>query len=152
MKRLPALVFALAALFAGSAFADDAGGRTPLPAIPKAAEGQQCIRDNAFMRRYHMVMLLQQRDQTMHEGLREGDFSIKKCVTCHVVRGADGKAVSYTDPKHFCRSCHDYEAVSIDCFECHASKPAEGVKGAQASRVDNADVAALGAYLDEATR
>lgn len=151
MKRLLVLVFALAALLPGSAFADEAGGRTPEPNIPKA-QGEHCIRDNDFMRRYHMVKLLEQREQTMREGVRGGDFSIARCVTCHTVPGADGKPVSYTNPKHFCRSCHDYEAVSIDCFECHASKPAEGVKAAQASGANNADVAALGAYLDEAAR
>ena len=44
-------------------------------------------------------------------------------MNCHAVNGADGQPVGYADPKHFCRSCHDYESVSIDCFECHDSKP-----------------------------
>ena len=45
----------------------DGAGRTPMPAIPKA-QGEHCVRDNAFMRRYHMTMLYQQRDATVHRG------------------------------------------------------------------------------------
>ena len=51
----------LAALFAGaatfaSALADEGAGRTPMPVIPKG-KGDHCVRDTAFMRRYHMTML-----------------------------------------------------------------------------------------------
>ena len=51
----------LAALFAGaatfaSALADESAGRTPVPVIPKG-KGDHCVRDTAFMRRYHMTML-----------------------------------------------------------------------------------------------
>ena len=85
------------------------------------------------MRRYHMTMLKHQRDDTVHEGERGGDFSIKACVTCHAVNGADGQPVGYSDPKHFCRSCHAYASVSIDCFECHQSKPSLKAKAAEAA-------------------
>ena len=121
-----------------------------MPAIPKG-KGDHCVRDTDFMRRYHMTMLKHQRDETVHEGVRGGDFSIKACVTCHAVNGADGQPVSYADPKHFCRSCHSYASVSIDCFECHASKPAAPQKAAQAGiSADDWDLAALNDYLREA--
>ena len=35
----------------------------------------------------------------------------------------DGQPVSHLDSKHFCVQCHEYASVSIDCFDCHASKP-----------------------------
>lgn len=144
---------ALAAIFAAAlapAFADDAPSRTPMPVIPRG-KGDHCVRDNAFMRRYHMVMLKAQRDDTVHEGERGGDFSIKACVTCHAVNGSDGQPVGYSDPKHFCRSCHAYASVSIDCFECHSSKPSLKAKAAEAAPPpDDVDVAALNAYLREA--
>ena len=149
------LALVLAAFFVGaavhgSAHADDSAGRTPMPTIPKG-KGDRCVRDTDFMRRYHMTMLKHQRDETVHEGVRGGDFSIKACVTCHAVNGADGQPVSYADPKHFCRSCHSYASVSIDCFECHASKPAAAQKGAQAgTSADDRDLAALNDYLREA--
>ena len=155
MGRARLAAFGLAALFAGAAlvaptFADETAGRTPLPTIPKG-KGDHCVRDTDFMRRYHMTMLKHQRDETVHEGVRGGDFSIKACVTCHVVNGADGQPVSYADPKHFCRSCHSYASVSIDCFECHASKPAAEQKAAQAgTSAADRDLAALNDYLREA--
>jgi len=155
MARARLAAFGLAALFAGAALvatavAEESAGRTPVPAIPKG-KGDHCVRDTDFMRRYHMTMLKHQRDETVHDGVRGGDFSIKACVTCHAVNGADGQPVSYADPKHFCRSCHSYASVSIDCFECHASKPAAAQKAAQTGASgDDRDLAALNDYLREA--
>jgi predicted CXXCH cytochrome family protein len=93
-----------------------------LPDIPKG-EGKECIAPKAFMRRNHMNMLKHDRDETVHLGNRTIKASLKECVSCHAVNGADLKPVTVEDPKHFCRSCHDYVAVKIDCFECHASRP-----------------------------
>src|SRR5271165_2582709 len=154
MARACLAAFGLAAFFAGAALvatavAQESAGRTPVPAIPKG-KGDHCVRDTDFMRRYHMTMLKHQRDETVHDGVRGGDFSIKACVTCHAVNGADGQPVSYADPRHFCRSCHSYASVSIDCFECHASKPAAEEKAAQAgTSADDRDLAAINAYLRE---
>ena len=61
-------------------------------------------------------------------------------------KGADGKPVAYSDPKHFCRTCHSYAAVRVDCFECHASRPDEKAKAADAS--DNS-LSALSAHVAE---
>ena len=155
MARARIAAFTLAALVAAaallaSALADETAGRTPMPTIPKG-RGEHCVRDNAFMRRYHMTMLMKQRDDTVHEGIRGGDFSIRRCVNCHVVNGPDGQPVGYDNPKHFCRSCHDYESVSIDCFECHVSKPdSAAVKASFADPEAKRDVATLNDYLREA--
>lgn len=151
MARVIAVAIAFAALIAGAAFAQEAGGRTPLPDIPKPQAGQ-CVRDPAFMRRYHMTMLLAQRDETVHQGIRGGDFSLARCVACHAVAGADGKPVGYSDSKHFCRSCHAYASVSIDCFECHASKPETPLKAVDAAPVPDGDLATLDAFLNGAAR
>jgi predicted CXXCH cytochrome family protein len=96
-------------------------GPVPLPAVPKA-QGERCVADTDFMRRNHMTVLKHQRDDTVHLGLRREQFSLEHCLSCHAVAGADGAPVAYTDARHFCRSCHDYAAVTIDCFECHASR------------------------------
>ena len=91
-----------------------------------------------------MVMLKHKRDLTVHEGDRQPEASLKECVSCHAVPGADGVPVTVADPKHFCRSCHDYAAVQIDCFECHASRPeAATATGA----IADPEVAALAAWL-----
>ncbi len=143
-----AALFAGAATFA-SALADESAGRTPVPFIPKG-KGDHCVRDVDFMRRYHMTMLMHQRDDTVHEGVRGGDFSIRACVNCHAVNGADGRSVSYADPKHFCRSCHSYASVSIDCFECHASKPEPEKSAEIPPAVDDRDLTLLNDYLSGA--
>ncbi len=99
--------------------------RVYVPKPPKG-KGDKCVRDTDFMRANHMNLLLHQRDRTMREGIRTRQYSLKECVACHAVSGTDGQPVRYQDPKNFCRVCHDYTAVKIDCFECHASTPPKG--------------------------
>jgi len=100
-------------------------GRVPVPAIPMG-QGEKCVEDTDFMRRNHMSLLDHQRDKTMHEGIRSKQHSLKECISCHAVAGPDSMPVTVSSPQHFCRSCHDYAAVSIDCFQCHASRPEPG--------------------------
>ena len=94
------------------------------PSIPKG-KTEACVADSDFMRRNHMDLLRHDRDKTVHDGNRNIKYSLKKCISCHAVEGSDGNVVKATDPKHFCRTCHDYAAVTIDCFQCHASRPSE---------------------------
>ncbi len=124
---------------AGSAIAGD----VPVP-VPAKGAGEACVADTDYMRRYHMTMLKHQRDDTVHDGIRTERFSLKGCIDCHAVEGDESKPVKITDSRHFCRSCHDYAAVRVDCFECHSSVP-ESKDAASAPRPG--DVAALGAYL-----
>jgi len=77
--------------------------------------GEACVAPVAEMRRDHMKMLLRQRDLTMRQGIRDPRFSLKNCVDCHASR-ATGSVLGRDG---FCSSCHEYAAVSIDCFECH---------------------------------
>ena len=94
----------------------------PRPDIARG-QGESCVADTDFMRRNHMTLLKHQRDDTMLKGVRGNPYSLKDCVSCHAVNGADAMPVTVASPEHFCRSCHDYAAVSIDCFQCHASRP-----------------------------
>jgi len=95
----------------------------PVPDIPDAIKGEQCVEDTDFMRRNHMDILLHQRDETVHDGIRTKKHSLKECFTCHVVKDANNQPVTVKNPKHFCRECHDYAAVNVDCFQCHTSVP-----------------------------
>lgn len=135
---LPALALAVQA---------EEGRRVFVPAPPKG-KGESCVADTDFMRRYHMTVLNHQRDDTVHEGIRTKQFSLKECIECHAVNGPDARPVTVQSPQHFCRSCHDYAAVKIDCFECHASRP-ELAKAARtpAGEDDNSLRAALARYL-----
>lgn len=123
LRRLVLLVFvSLAAAGAVVQAAADASPNALLPAIPEAL-GERCVEDTDFMRRNHMELLEHQRDETMLKGVRTKQYSLKECLNCHVVYGPDAQAVTASDPGHFCRACHDYAAVSVDCFDCHASRP-----------------------------
>ena len=119
MRRILAI---LGILLLTAATADAADWKVPFPNVPKG-EGTSCVRGTDFMRANHMDLLLHQRDRTMHEGVRPKKTALNESLTCHAVEGANKKPVTYKDPKHFCRACHDYAAVSIDCFGCHNSAP-----------------------------
>jgi len=118
MRALALLIMLLAVPL--TATAED--GRVPGPNIPKA-KGERCVADTVYMRRYHMTELKHQRDETVHLGIRTKRFSLKECVACHATIGADGQPVAVDAPGQFCDSCHEYAAVTIDCFQCHATKP-----------------------------
>ncbi len=118
----------LALLFAAGTALGGEGGRTPVPVIERATPGTQCIADPATMRRNHMDMLKHQRDGTVRQGVRGAPASLKACIECHASRETASVTAA---PTNFCVSCHSYAAVKIDCFECHASKPAQARQVAQ---------------------
>jgi predicted CXXCH cytochrome family protein len=130
---------------AGLALASSAAASEPAW-LPKPARGRgdKCVADTAWMRRNHMTALMHHRDESVHEGIRTKKFNLDGCIDCHAVKGTDGKPVTVASPKHFCRTCHDYAAVSIDCFECHASRPAAT---AATERSSGTDAAMLAQYL-----
>jgi predicted CXXCH cytochrome family protein len=117
-------------------------GGVPLPVIPKG-QGEACVADTEFMRRNHMTMLKHQRDETMRQGIRGNPYSLGECVACHAVAGPDGVPLTVSSPQHFCRNCHDYAAVSIDCFQCHASRPEPGLAVSDADRTGGAGPAGM---------
>ena len=119
------LVFMSSLAFVVHAADEDTSSGVPMPVIPMGL-GDSCVKDTDFMRRNHMDMLKHQRDETMLKGIRVEQYSLKECISCHAVNGPDSTPVTVASPQHFCRSCHDYAAVSIDCFQCHASRPETG--------------------------
>lgn len=96
----------------------------PLPDVPMG-KAERCVEDTAYMRRNHMELLKHQRDETVHRGVRTKKHSLKGCLGCHAVKGADDRPVRIASNKHFCNTCHQYAAVRIDCFDCHASVAAD---------------------------
>jgi len=93
----------------------------PLPEI-QTGEGN-CVEPTDIMRKDHMNFIYHQRDETMYQGIRTSKYSLKQCVSCHAIKDDQGEYVRANDPKYFCTSCHEYVAVKIDCFECHADTP-----------------------------
>ena len=82
-------------------------------------KGGQCVEEPQWMRKNHMKVLLHERDETVHKGIRGGKHSLKNCIECHASL-RDNSVTARADS--FCEGCHRYEAVKIDCFECHSSK------------------------------
>ena len=117
-----ALSLGLAALSAMAAHA-----ATPRPAIELPAEGH-CIAPPEEMRKNHMEMLKHQRDKTLREGIRGAKASLRGCIECHAGR-ASGSVV--TEHDGFCRNCHAYVAVKLDCWDCHQPKAGYQATGAR---------------------
>ena len=95
------------------------------PFIPKAqrrfSDTQGCVEPTADMRKNHMEYILDQRDATVHEGIRTKQYSLAECINCHVSDAPDAPRID--SEKHFCNSCHTFVSVNIDCFQCHADRP-----------------------------
>lgn len=151
LRNLFALVLLLVgAALAAPGWAEDGAGRTPAP-HPVRGQGEHCVADTEFMRKNHMKMMFAHRHDVLHEGVRDPRFNISGCVACHAVKGADGQPVGSDNPNHFCRSCHSYAAVQIDCFECHNSKPQMSGKAA-AAKIDGEDAAKMADFLRETSK
>jgi [DsrC]-trisulfide reductase subunit J len=82
-------------------------------------KGGQCVEAPQWMRKNHMKVLFHQRDETVHLGIRDSKYSLKNCIECHAST-KDDSVIGRADS--FCEGCHRFEAVKIDCFECHSSK------------------------------
>jgi hypothetical protein len=85
------------------------------------ARADQCVQPVDVMRRDHMKILHTEKDQAVNLGLRNPKHSLRGCVDCHVSPTANRE-----DPgTHFCLNCHSFNAVRMDCFQCHTDKPAD---------------------------
>ncbi len=102
----------LLCLFAPALWA--AGADEPKLDIGK---GGECVKETQWMRKNHMHLLRHQRDEVLRKGMRDERLSLKNCIECHAsIR--DDSVIARNDS--FCVACHCYEAVKIDCFECHS--------------------------------
>lgn len=129
LRQVAVLVYALIGftLLSTSALAE-----TPFPTIHEPAdEGAKCIHDEHEMRRNHMKYILHERDETVHEGIRNEPESLAKCINCHVQPDKDGQIAGIESDQHFCNACHQYASVQIDCFQCHADRPQKFIKRGQ---------------------
>ena len=84
---------------------------------PDIGKGGQCVKDPRWMRTNHMYLLKHQRDEAVRKGIRDENLSLKNCIECHA-SASDDSVIARDDS--FCVACHRYEAVKIDCFECHS--------------------------------
>lgn len=129
-------------LAAALALAGYAAPASAAPVIEKAVKGERCVEDVASMRRNHMRFLRHQRDDTVRGGIRGARHSLKGCVDCHASRTSGSVAAA---PGDFCVACHSYAAVKIDCFDCHATRPAAATAAAAAAATTAAPAATAAA-------
>ncbi|MFO7592478.1 MAG: hypothetical protein R6X15_00345 [Pseudomonadota bacterium] len=124
MKPIYKLLNVLPALLALTLSAPVAAGDNDGvgPNIPAPVKGKQCVEDTDEMRKNHMKYLLKHRDETLREGIRTKQYSLKECLECHVPAKEEAQATR-SEGEHFCKSCHMYTGVKIDCFQCHAERP-----------------------------
>jgi hypothetical protein len=87
------------------------------------AKSESCVEPEGIMRRNHMEFLLHQRDDTTRKGIRTERYSLNNCISCHATKDKQGEYYPIDSPKHFCKGCHEYTGVTLDCFSCHATNP-----------------------------
>lgn len=94
--------------------ANDRAGYSPQ--LEKAAFGDNCVRDSAWMVANHMDLLNTWRDEVVRENIRyeEGadgshyEMSLSNtCLHCH------------QNKDQFCDKCHNYLGVDPYCWQCH---------------------------------
>jgi hypothetical protein len=110
------------ALFAASAAWAEEVGDFVLPSS-KAASAERCVEPTEFMRRSHYEVIRHQRDTTVYGGVRSTKHSLAGCVGCHVGYDNESQPVAVNDEGQFCNACHEYAAVTMNCFDCHATVP-----------------------------
>ena len=100
------------------------------PPKQKYSEETLCVEPVEEMRRQHFEFMLEHRDKTVIEGIRTKKHSLNECIDCHITANAQGEYARYSQDTHFCASCHQFAAVNIDCFQCHADRPEEAIRKA----------------------
>lgn len=83
----------------------------------------------SMIRKMHPEFLNHKRDKTLRQGVRTEEYSLSGCVTCHASKKDQSNGYHAIDAsEQFCSDCHQKVAVTVDCFSCHRTTPAEGVK------------------------
>jgi hypothetical protein len=86
----------------------------PDPVLP--AKEKYCVAPRAYMKNYHMELLMSWRDQVVRNNVRtyvafDGktyNMSLTgTCMGCH------------TNKAEFCDRCHNYAGVNPYCWDCH---------------------------------
>jgi Fe-S-cluster-containing dehydrogenase component len=106
-------------LFALAAQAE--GCRRVRLGVSKAAKLDNCVEPTEYMRRNHMELIRHQRDTTVYGGIRSTKHSMAGCV--NATSADDQQPVPVNGDGQFCEACHDYAAVTLNCFDCHATVP-----------------------------
>jgi len=88
-------------------------GAPSAPNLKRPTTARQCVADPAFMRRSHMALLSEWREQKVRDGIRtQAGFEVSLTRTC--------LAECHQDRSAFCDRCHTYVGLSGPyCWDCH---------------------------------
>ncbi len=95
---------------------------TDTPVI-NSLDKRECVEDGAYMKKEHMKVLDQWRDEVVREGKRDvihvGGKVFEKslqngCMQCH------------SNKSKFCDECHGYAGIDPYCWDCHHFKENKG--------------------------
>ena len=88
-------------------------------------EGMSHAASLIMQRKMHPELLSHKRDKTLRQGVSGGYTQLQKCVDCHTSVDKNGEHIPVNAPDQFCSTCHEKVGVSLDCFSCHRTTPAE---------------------------
>ncbi|SFV54538.1 Sulfite reduction-associated complex DsrMKJOP multiheme protein DsrJ (=HmeF) [hydrothermal vent metagenome] len=81
----------------------------------------------SYIIRQHPELLKHKRDKTLRQGIRNDKYSLQGCIECHAAKeNTTGKYHDVDEKGQFCSDCHEEVGISLDCFECHRTKPVGG--------------------------
>ena len=121
-KIVPGLLIFLALVTFPIWYGLGSGQEATVPEIKKPVGEERCIEDARYMRREHMQVVVDWRDEAVRDQERiyeasDGQLYYKSltatCMGCH------------TDKAASCDRCHDYLSVDPYCWDCHVV-PKEG--------------------------
>ncbi len=90
--------------------------RGPQPILP--AQEKECIAPRGYMRTSHMRLLVDWRDSVVRHGMHSYRASSGRTYAM----GFTGTCLSagcHANKADFCDRCHNYAAVSVNCWDCH---------------------------------
>ena len=115
-KIIPGLLVFLALVTFPIWYGLGTGVEARVPTIEKPTNADRCVEDGAFMRKEHMQVVMDWRDEAVRDNQRifvtdDGRRYTKSltgtCLGCH------------TDKSASCDRCHEYLAVTPYCWDCH---------------------------------
>ncbi|MGA7577480.1 MAG: sulfate reduction electron transfer complex DsrMKJOP subunit DsrJ [Desulfobaccales bacterium] len=99
------------------------------PAILKLAKkDRQCVMPTPYMRAYHMQMLIDWREAAIRHGNRE---FISPSGKKYVANLSDTCMGCHSNKSKFCDQCHNFAAVTPNCWGCHQDMEKKEQKVAQ---------------------
>lgn len=120
--------FVLLLLFTSVIFAhDDDNSHMQYTSKAKAMveNGETYHKDVSIVRKMHPNFMRHKRDETLRQGVRTEQSSLKGCVNCHGGFDDDNNALRIDEEGQFCSTCHEKVGTSIDCFSCHKATPSK---------------------------